>query len=154
MAAALNVSSCWGRTTSIRAPPTRSSAPSCMPKGSGTKILRRSTPRSATAITRPSSPISKFAAGGKTAVVSTINGDSNVPFYKELANQGLKATDVPVVAFSVGKRSCAASIPNRWSATSRHGTTLSLSITRPTKPSSPIIARMPKRTSCRMPIRW
>jgi len=36
-------------------------------------------------------------------VVSTINGDSNVPFYKELGNQGLKATDVPVVAFSVGE---------------------------------------------------
>src|SRR6187397_2354578 len=45
--------------------------------------------------------IKKFSAGGKTAVVSTINGDSNVPFYKELGNQGLKATDVPVVAFSV-----------------------------------------------------
>src|SRR6266702_3248412 len=40
--------------------------------------------------------IKKFSAGGKTAVVSTINGDSNVPFYKELGNQGLKATDVPV----------------------------------------------------------
>ncbi|MGI9046987.1 MAG: transporter substrate-binding protein, partial [Burkholderiales bacterium] len=47
--------------------------------------------------------IKKFANGGKTAVVSTINGDSNVPFYKELGNQGLKATDVPVVAFSVGE---------------------------------------------------
>ena len=47
--------------------------------------------------------IKKFAGGGKTAVVSTINGDSNVPFYKELGNQGLKATDVPVVAFSVGE---------------------------------------------------
>ena len=48
--------------------------------------------------------IKKFAAAGKkTAVVSTINGDSNVPFYKELGNQGLKATDVPVVAFSVGE---------------------------------------------------
>src|SRR5882757_1553811 len=47
--------------------------------------------------------IKKFATGGKTAVVSTINGDSNVPFYKELGNQGLKATDVPVVAFSVGE---------------------------------------------------
>ena len=48
--------------------------------------------------------IKKFAAGGrKTAVVSTINGDSNVPFYKELGNQGLKASDVPVVAFSVGE---------------------------------------------------
>jgi len=48
--------------------------------------------------------IKKFASAGKrTAVVSTINGDSNVPFYKELGNQGLKATDVPVVAFSVGE---------------------------------------------------
>jgi len=47
--------------------------------------------------------IKKFAAGGKTAVVSTINGDSNVPFYRELGNAGLKATDVPVVAFSVGE---------------------------------------------------
>ncbi len=47
--------------------------------------------------------IKKFAAGGRTAVISTINGDSNVPFYKELGNQGLKAKDVPVVAFSVGE---------------------------------------------------
>jgi urea transport system substrate-binding protein len=47
--------------------------------------------------------IKKFSAGGRTAVISTINGDSNVPFYKELGNQGLKATDVPVVAFSVGE---------------------------------------------------
>ena len=47
--------------------------------------------------------IKKFARGGRTAVVSTINGDSNVPFYKELGNAGLKATDVPVVAFSVGE---------------------------------------------------
>jgi urea transport system substrate-binding protein len=47
--------------------------------------------------------IKKFSQAGKTAVVSTINGDSNVPFYKELGNQGLKATDVPVVAFSVGE---------------------------------------------------
>ncbi|HEY4081330.1 MAG TPA: urea ABC transporter substrate-binding protein [Burkholderiaceae bacterium] len=48
--------------------------------------------------------IKKFSAEGKkTAVISTINGDSNVPFYKELGNQGLKATDVPVVAFSVGE---------------------------------------------------
>jgi urea transport system substrate-binding protein len=47
--------------------------------------------------------IKKFAAGKRTAVISTINGDSNVPFYKELANQGLKASDIPVVAFSVGE---------------------------------------------------
>src|SRR4029079_11132911 len=49
------------------------------------------------------SDIKKFAASGPTAVVSTINGDSIVPFYKELANQGLKAKDIPVVAFSVGE---------------------------------------------------
>src|SRR5476651_1375824 len=49
------------------------------------------------------SDIKKFAAGKHTAVVSPINGDSNVPLYKEFANQGLKASDVPVVAFSVGE---------------------------------------------------
>mgnify|MGYP002620855221 FL=1 len=50
------------------------------------------------------SDIKKFgSAGKKTAVVSTINGDANVPFYKELGNQGLSAEDIPVVAFSVGE---------------------------------------------------
>jgi urea transport system substrate-binding protein len=47
------------------------------------------------------------SAGRKTAVVSTINGDANVPFYKELGNQGIKATDIPVVAFSVGEEELA-----------------------------------------------
>lgn len=48
--------------------------------------------------------IKKFgSAGKKTAVVSTINGDANVPFYKELANAGITAEDIPVVAFSVGE---------------------------------------------------
>ena len=52
--------------------------------------------------------IKKFGSAGKaTAVVSTINGDANVPFYKELANQGIKATDIPVVAFSVGEEELA-----------------------------------------------
>ena len=41
--------------------------------------------------------------GKKAAVVSTINGDANVPFYKELANQGISAEDIPVIAFSVGE---------------------------------------------------
>ena len=50
------------------------------------------------------SSVKKFASAGKpTAVVSTINGDANVPFYKELANQGIRAEDIPVVAFSVGE---------------------------------------------------
>jgi urea transport system substrate-binding protein len=47
------------------------------------------------------------STGKKTAVVSTINGDANVPFYKELANQGIKATDIPVIAFSVGEEELA-----------------------------------------------
>ncbi len=48
--------------------------------------------------------IKKFgSAGKKTAVVSTINGDANIPFYKELGNQGMSAEDIPVVAFSVGE---------------------------------------------------
>lgn len=50
------------------------------------------------------SDIKKFGSAGKaTAVVSTINGDANVPFYKELANQGVSSEDIPVVAFSVGE---------------------------------------------------
>lgn len=50
------------------------------------------------------SDIKKFgSAGKKTAVVSTINGDANVPFYKELGNQGVTADTIPVVAFSVGE---------------------------------------------------
>ena len=52
--------------------------------------------------------VKEFASQGKkTAVVSTINGDANVPFYKELANQGIKAEDIPVVAFSVGEEELA-----------------------------------------------
>ncbi|BBD40577.1 urea ABC transporter substrate-binding protein (plasmid) [Aminobacter sp. Y103A] len=54
------------------------------------------------------SDIKKFGSTGKkTAVVSTINGDANVPFYKELGNQGIKAEDIPVVAFSVGEEELA-----------------------------------------------
>ncbi|WP_121627163.1 urea ABC transporter substrate-binding protein [Poseidonibacter antarcticus] len=50
------------------------------------------------------SDIKKFGSTGlKTAVVSTINGDANVPFYKELGNQGISSSDIPVVAFSVGE---------------------------------------------------
>ncbi len=50
------------------------------------------------------SDIKKFgSAGKKTAVVSTINGDANVPFYKELGNQSISAEDIPVIAFSVGE---------------------------------------------------
>ena len=54
------------------------------------------------------SDIKAFGSAGKmTAVVSTINGDANVPFYKELANQGVRAEDIPVVAFSVGEEELA-----------------------------------------------
>lgn len=54
------------------------------------------------------SDIKKFGSEGKkTAVVSTINGDANVPFYKELGNQGIESSDIPVVAFSVGEEELA-----------------------------------------------
>ncbi len=43
------------------------------------------------------------STGRKTAVVSTVNGDANVPFYRELGNQGVSAEDIPVIAFSVGE---------------------------------------------------
>src|ERR1700755_1843634 len=52
--------------------------------------------------------IKKFgSAGKKTRVVSTINGDANVPFYKELRNQGIKAADISVVALPVGEEELA-----------------------------------------------
>jgi len=47
--------------------------------------------------------IRQFARRGDAAVISTINGDSNVPFYKEFANQGLRSEDVPIIAFSVAE---------------------------------------------------
>lgn len=47
--------------------------------------------------------IKQFATGGNAAVLSTINGDSNVPFYKEFVNQGLKSEQVPIMAFSVAE---------------------------------------------------
>ena len=47
--------------------------------------------------------IKSFAASGDACVLSTINGDSNVPFYKEFANQGLTADDCPIMAFSVAE---------------------------------------------------
>ena len=43
------------------------------------------------------------ADGKKVGVISTINGDANVGFYKELAAAGISADDIPVVAFSVGE---------------------------------------------------
>ncbi len=50
------------------------------------------------------SDIKTFGDEGKaTAVISTINGDANVPFYRELGNQGISAEDIPVIAFSVGE---------------------------------------------------
>src|SRR6267378_5127041 len=47
--------------------------------------------------------IKRFASGGSAAVLSTINGDSNVPFYKEFANQGLRSENAPIMAFSVAE---------------------------------------------------
>ncbi len=49
------------------------------------------------------SKVKRFCAGGKAAVINTINGDSNVPFFKELANQGIRADDCPVMSFSVAE---------------------------------------------------
>jgi urea transport system substrate-binding protein len=61
--------------------------------------------------------------GKKTGVVSTINGDANIPFYKELGNQGMSAEDIPVVAFSVGEEELSGMDTKRWSDTSLRGIT-------------------------------
>ena len=47
--------------------------------------------------------IKQFSAGGKAAVVSTLNGDTNVPFFKEYAAAGLTAETAPVVSFSISE---------------------------------------------------
>jgi urea transport system substrate-binding protein len=47
--------------------------------------------------------IKQFSAGGNAAVVSTLNGDTNVPFFKEYAAAGLSADTVPVVSFSISE---------------------------------------------------
>ena len=91
--------------------------------------------------------IKKFgSAGKKTAVVSTINGDANVPFYKELGNQGIKATDIPWWRSASARKNWPASIPSRWSAISRRGTTSRASIRPTTRRSS-----TPGTTSSRTP---
>ncbi len=70
------------------------------------------------------SDIKKFgSAGKKTAVVSTINGDANVPFYKELGNQKISAEDIRWWRSRWVRKSSRASTPSRWWAISLPGTT-------------------------------
>ena len=101
---------CWpAPTMSTRARPTRSSRPILSRRASPPDdIMINYTPFGHSDWQTIVADIKKFgSAGKKTAVVSTINGDANVPFYKELGNQGIKATDIPVVAFSVGEEELA-----------------------------------------------
>ena len=99
--------------------------------------------------------IKKFgSAGKKTAVVSTINGDANVPFYKELGNQGIKATDIRSSRSRSARRSSRASTPSRCSVTWRRGITSSRSRTRATTSSSPSGRPSPRIPSASPMIRW
>ena len=85
------------------------------------------------------SDIKKFgSAGKKTAVVSTINGDANVPFYKELGNQGIKATDIPGRRL-LGRR--------RRARRHRHETTASVILPRGTTSSRSRRRRIPPSSS-------
>ena len=92
------------------------------------------------------SAIKEFGSTGKkTAVVSTVNGDANVPFYKELANQGIAAS---------ARKNWPASTPARWSAISPPGTISSRSI-RPRMPSSSRSGRPSSVTTSASPMtRW
>ena len=129
-----NASCCWAPITSTRAPPTRSARLPQRKQG-----RRRGRHHGGLHALRPQRlpehhrQDQKFASEGKkTAVVSTINGDSNVPFYKELGNQGLKATDVPVVAFSVGEEELRGVDTKPLVGHRRRGTTSCRSRARPT----------------------
>ena len=93
----------------------------------------------------------KFAAGGGAAVISTINGDSNVPFYKEFANQGLRAEDAPIMAFSVAEDELRGMDTSaRSSAIWRRGTTIKASIRRRTRSSWRTSRPTARGTTCRM----
>ncbi|UMX91133.1 ABC transporter substrate-binding protein [Klebsiella pneumoniae] len=142
---------CWGRTTLIRAPPTRSSAPFCMPKGSVTKIRGGlHTPvrlqATVTIVANNRGP----AAGGKTAVVSTIMAIPTYRSTKSWLNGGLKATRCTGGGLG-GEESCAASIPKPL--VGNCGMELLESVDNHQQSLRRRLSRV-KRTSCRMPIRW
>ena len=92
--------------------------------------------------------VKKFAAGGGGCVISTINGDSNVPFYKEFANQGLRAEDAPIMAFSVAEDELRGMTRPRWSGTWRRGIIIKASIRRRIRSSWPISRPTARRTTC------
>ncbi len=144
-------------TTSIRARPTRSSSNTSTIKGVAKEDIKINyTPFGFSDWQTEVAKIKAFgSAGKKTAVVSTINGDANVPFYKELANQGIKAEDIPVVAFSVGEEELARHGHRPTSsATSPPGTTSSPSIPRRTRRSSMAGTPTSRTTSASRTIRW
>ncbi|MFO0767523.1 MAG: transporter substrate-binding protein [Nitrospiraceae bacterium] len=86
-----------------RGPRTRFSAPCCSPSGADGEHHGGAHAAPSPGLLQRSSARSWPAAGGGACVISTINGDSNVPFYKEFANQGLRAEDAPIMAFSVAE---------------------------------------------------
>ena len=94
------------------------------------------------------------SAGKKTAVVSTINGDANVPFYKELGNQGIKATDIPSSRSRSARKNSPVSTPSRSSATSPRGTISSRSTRRRTRTSSPSGMSSPRSRNAPPTTRW
>ncbi len=88
-------------------------------KACRTRISKRSTPFGYSDYQTIVANIKKFAAGGAAAVISTINGDSNVRVLQRAGWPGVKATDVPVIAFSVGEEELRGIDTNRWWATRR-----------------------------------
>jgi urea transport system substrate-binding protein len=66
-------------------------------------IIEKYTPFGHTDYQQIVAEIKQFGASGDAAVVSTLNGDTNVPFFRELANAGIKSEDIPVISFSVSE---------------------------------------------------
>ena len=93
--------------------------------------------------------VKKFAAGGGGCVISTINGDSNVPFYKEFANQGLWPKTLRSWPSAWRKTSCAGWTRPRWSGTWRRGIIIKASIRRRTRSSWRTLRPTARRTTCR-----
>ena len=137
-----NASSCWARIMFIRARPTKFYASFAL-KGSPIKTSKRCTPIPDSDQTIARCQHKKFRRRENGGGINHQWGVPNVPFYKELANQGLPPM-LPVVAFSVGEEEPRGIDTKPLVGNPLARNTLSPSIPWPTKSLSLITGRMPK----------
>ncbi|HAH65484.1 MAG TPA: hypothetical protein DCL72_08425 [Rhizobiales bacterium] len=80
--------------------------------------------------------IRRFGASGDAAIVTTVSGDANIYFYRELGRQGITAESLPAMTLSIGEGELPAIADLRWPATSPPGAICTRSTAPRTKLSS------------------